>query len=377
MSGILGVHHYFVLLQQREPTRGSQFMTVPVMQVQRGGHPARSQSRDPQIQHQSLHQQRSIYEPVRSHGASLHHHQQPSQPYDGPPHIYYDSGQQSGAPSLMSQQPQVQILSSGQAVYVQAQPHFTYNNVQYHKYGQPHGQQNRLQQNHLGHHPHQQVAPESHQHYISVIPVQSDGTQVAYWPHPDMQGGGGMGPTTVVMDSRGGQQPQQRASMSRLAGLSIDRLPQHGKSKVGGNVGTRSPPNVGGKVRGGRTAGRGRNDSHAKNIAGTPSVSPLLEEFRVTKTRDWTMLDIEGHVVEFCQDQNGSRFIQQRLEIRNANEQQVVMKEVLPAVRQLRNDVFGNYVVQKLLEFGTPKMKTSLRDTLQGEMLPLSLQMYG
>mmetsp|Transcript_87289 Transcript_87289/g.130980 ORF Transcript_87289/g.130980 Transcript_87289/m.130980 type:complete len:317 (+) Transcript_87289:134-1084(+) len=53
------------------------------------------------------------------------------------------------------------------------------------------------------------------------------------------------------------------------------------------------------------------------------------------------------------------------------------MNEVMPAVRRLRNDVFGNYVVQKLLDFGTPKMKSDIRDTLQGEMLPLSLQMYG
>lgn len=58
-------------------------------------------------------------------------------------------------------------------------------------------------------------------------------------------------------------------------------------------------------------------------------------------------------------------------------EKEVVMKEVLPAIRRLRNDVFGNYVVQKLLDFGTPKMKSDIRDTLQGEMLPLSLQMYG
>jgi pumilio RNA-binding family len=46
-------------------------------------------------------------------------------------------------------------------------------------------------------------------------------------------------------------------------------------------------------------------------------------------------------------------------------------------VRVLRNDVFGNYVVQKLLEFGTPLMKNQLRETLEGEMLNLSLQMYG
>jgi pumilio RNA-binding family len=84
-----------------------------------------------------------------------------------------------------------------------------------------------------------------------------------------------------------------------------------------------------------------------------------------------------GHVVEFCQDQNGSRFIQQILEVGDVNEKQIVISEVLPEVERLRNDVFGNYVVQKLLEFGTPEMKADLRDTLNGEMLALSLQMYG
>ena len=53
------------------------------------------------------------------------------------------------------------------------------------------------------------------------------------------------------------------------------------------------------------------------------------------------------------------------------------MEEVLPAVSLLRNDVFGNYVVQKLFDFGTTKMKDDLRETLRGEMLQLSLQMYG
>lgn len=81
--------------------------------------------------------------------------------------------------------------------------------------------------------------------------------------------------------------------------------------------------------------------------------------------------------MEFCQDQNGSRFIQQRLEVGDTVEKEVVMAEVLPAIRRLRNDVFGNYVVQKLLDFGTPRMKSEIRDTLQGEMLQLSLQMYG
>ena len=59
------------------------------------------------------------------------------------------------------------------------------------------------------------------------------------------------------------------------------------------------------------------------------------------------------------------------------NEKQIVISEVLLEVERLRNDVFGNYVVQKLLEFGTSDMKADLRDTLKGQMLALSLQMYG
>ena len=82
-------------------------------------------------------------------------------------------------------------------------------------------------------------------------------------------------------------------------------------------------------------------------------------------------------MVEFCQDQNGSRFIQQRLEIGDASEKEIVMTEVLPEVVRLRNDVFGNYVVQKLFGFGTDKMKEDLCDTIIGEMVELSMQMYG
>lgn len=63
----------------------------------------------------------------------------------------------------------------------------------------------------------------------------------------------------------------------------------------------------------------------------------------------------KGHIVEFCKDQNNSRFIQQGLEIRDESEKEMVMIEVLPKVGLLINDVFGNYVVQKLWDFGNEK----------------------
>jgi pumilio RNA-binding family len=102
-----------------------------------------------------------------------------------------------------------------------------------------------------------------------------------------------------------------------------------------------------------------------------------LNEFRSSDHRNWTIEDIQGEIVKFCQDQNGSRFIQQRLEVSDPVEKQAVMDEVLPAINDLLNDVFGNYVVQKLFEFGTESLLKDLKGALEGNMLNLSLQMYG
>lgn len=40
-------------------------------------------------------------------------------------------------------------------------------------------------------------------------------------------------------------------------------------------------------------------------------------------------------------------------------------------------DVFGNYVIQKFFEFGTPEQKQALAQKVKGHVLPLALQMYG
>ena len=40
-------------------------------------------------------------------------------------------------------------------------------------------------------------------------------------------------------------------------------------------------------------------------------------------------------------------------------------------------DVFGNYVIQKFFEYGTPQQKEKLAGQMKGNVLKLSLQMYG
>lgn len=55
----------------------------------------------------------------------------------------------------------------------------------------------------------------------------------------------------------------------------------------------------------------------------------------------------------------------------------MVFKEILPHALHLMVDVFGNYVIQKFFEHGTPEQRRILGEKLEGQILSLSLQMYG
>jgi len=55
----------------------------------------------------------------------------------------------------------------------------------------------------------------------------------------------------------------------------------------------------------------------------------------------------------------------------------MVFNEILTAAYSLMTDVFGNYVIQKFFEFGSPDQKMLLAQRIKGHVLPLALQMYG
>lgn len=46
-------------------------------------------------------------------------------------------------------------------------------------------------------------------------------------------------------------------------------------------------------------------------------------------------------------------------------------------VLSLVTDIFGNYVIQKFLEFGTTEMHTQLGELLEGKVLELSRNTFG
>ena len=124
---------------------------------------------------------------------------------------------------------------------------------------------------------------------------------------------------------------------------------------------------------------RSSSSSAGSAVSANPARDSLVEEFRNTygKTRQWGLRDLIGHAVAFCQDQHGSRFIQQRLEVCVDADKQTMFDEIVPAAQSLVTDVFGNYVLQKLFEYGTPDQCESLAVLLQGQAVQLSMQMYG
>ncbi|XP_008264049.1 pumilio homolog 1 isoform X14 [Oryctolagus cuniculus] len=105
--------------------------------------------------------------------------------------------------------------------------------------------------------------------------------------------------------------------------------------------------------------------------------SRLLEDFRNNRYPNLQLREIAGHIMEFSQDQHGSRFIQLKLERATTAERQLVFNEILQAAYQLMVDVFGNYVIQKFFEFGSHEQKLALAERIRGHVLSLALQMYG
>jgi len=108
--------------------------------------------------------------------------------------------------------------------------------------------------------------------------------------------------------------------------------------------------------------------------------SVILEDLRsVPHPRAHTLQDIvaEGLVADLATDQNGSRFIQTKLEEASDADKQAVFEQILPETLRLCTDVFGNYCIQKFFEYGTPEQKQKLSQKIKHRVLPLSLQMYG
>ena len=107
--------------------------------------------------------------------------------------------------------------------------------------------------------------------------------------------------------------------------------------------------------------------------AGGPAGAP----YTVTAMELLSLQQIIEQLMPMARDQNGSRFIQMKLETSGLAERQVLFEAVTPHIGELMCDIFGNYVVQKFYEIGTEAQKRVLCGALRGCVVAMSKNAYG
>ncbi|CAG7560840.1 unnamed protein product [Fusarium equiseti] len=84
-----------------------------------------------------------------------------------------------------------------------------------------------------------------------------------------------------------------------------------------------------------------------------------------------------GHVVEASGEQDASRFIQNKLSTARSDEKDVVFDEIGANMVPLMMDVYGNYVIQKLIEHGSQAQKARVVEAAKTHVLTLSRNSFG
>ena len=108
---------------------------------------------------------------------------------------------------------------------------------------------------------------------------------------------------------------------------------------------------------------------HAPSQQQTPYTSAAMEML--------TLQQMIDQLMPMARDQNGSRFIQMKLENSDLPERQILFDAIMPHIAELMCDIFGNYVVQKFYDIGTDEQKRVLCSVLHGRVVEMSKNAYG
>ncbi|KAI5159888.1 pumilio RNA-binding family [Nematocida ausubeli] len=122
------------------------------------------------------------------------------------------------------------------------------------------------------------------------------------------------------------------------------------------------------------------NSIKIDSFSSTPTAEPLKDQFfeevyAFAKKRG--ISSSENLICAISKDQEGSRFIQKKLDGASAEEIAMTFEEICPWIGDLIADLFGNYVVQKFLEIGTHEQREKIFSAMEGTIIPLALHMYG
>ncbi|KAL4802753.1 hypothetical protein BDV18DRAFT_154086 [Aspergillus unguis] len=84
-----------------------------------------------------------------------------------------------------------------------------------------------------------------------------------------------------------------------------------------------------------------------------------------------------GEIYGLCKDQHGCRYLQRKLEERNAEQVQLIFEETRTYVVELMTDPFGNYLCQKLLEYSNDEQRTALINNAAPQLVKIALNQHG
>ncbi|KAM3141390.1 hypothetical protein pb186bvf_006508 [Paramecium bursaria] len=87
--------------------------------------------------------------------------------------------------------------------------------------------------------------------------------------------------------------------------------------------------------------------------------------------------DLEGDLVLKCKDQNGARNIQRAFQEGSLELKEIIFQKLERGFLQLSKDVFGNYVIQNLLDYGTQDQRLKIIQSLITSMQVLAFNTYG
>uniref|UniRef100_A0A0E0L149 PUM-HD domain-containing protein n=1 Tax=Oryza punctata TaxID=4537 RepID=A0A0E0L149_ORYPU len=104
-------------------------------------------------------------------------------------------------------------------------------------------------------------------------------------------------------------------------------------------------------------------------------------KFSGSSKGNYRLLHIQRHVFQCSIDQCGICFIQQKVQTATPEEKFMIIDEIMPHAIELVTDVYGNYVIQKMIEQGAPFQWRKITICFLGSVLSISCQisedMYG
>lgn len=76
-------------------------------------------------------------------------------------------------------------------------------------------------------------------------------------------------------------------------------------------------------------------------------------------------------------DQKASLYLQNKFKCATLDQKQLIFESILTQAYSLMTNRFGNFLVQRLLEFGTQEQVLALIDTMKGHILELTCEPFG